>query len=127
MGQTKKRNYDRYTLVFKRQAVKLADHPDVKSKDVAESLGIHPVMLYRWQMENRRGELVENKHMKTTEPSPKRRRRRTDPLKEKEEELAKANKRIHELEKSLAMRTEELDLLKKAKRFFQEQRNSRTR
>lgn len=50
MGQTKKRNYDRYTLAYKRQAVKLANHPDVKSKDVAESLGIHPVMLYRWQM-----------------------------------------------------------------------------
>ena len=53
MGQTKKRNYDRYTLTFKAQAVKLAKHPDVKLKDVAESLGIHPVMLYRWQMEHR--------------------------------------------------------------------------
>ena len=30
MGQTKKRNYDRYTLTFKAQAVKLAKHPDVK-------------------------------------------------------------------------------------------------
>ncbi|WP_367317730.1 transposase [Microbulbifer spongiae] len=48
MGQTKKRNYDRYTLAYKLQAVKLANHPDVRSKDVAESLGIHSVMLYRW-------------------------------------------------------------------------------
>ncbi|WP_369413322.1 transposase, partial [Microbulbifer sediminum] len=54
MGQTKKRNYDRYTLAYKLQAVKLAYHPDARSKDVAESLGIHPVMLYRWQMEHRR-------------------------------------------------------------------------
>ena len=53
MGHTKKRNYDRYTLAYKLQAVKLANHPDVMSKDVAESLGIHPVMLYRWQMENK--------------------------------------------------------------------------
>lgn len=55
MGQTKKRNYDRYTLEFKQQAVKLASHPNVMAKDIAESLGIHPVMLYRWRMENRRG------------------------------------------------------------------------
>ena len=53
MGQTRKRNYDCYTLAYKLQAVKLANHPNVRSKDVAESLGIHPVMLYRWQMEHR--------------------------------------------------------------------------
>lgn len=64
MGQTKKRNYDRYTLAYKLHAVKLADHPGVKAKDVAESLGIHEVMLYRWCMEHRRSELKENKHMK---------------------------------------------------------------
>ena len=40
MGHTKKRNYDRYTLAYKLQAVKLANHPDVMSKDVADSLGI---------------------------------------------------------------------------------------
>ena len=56
MGQTKKRNYDRYTLGFKLQAVRLANHPNVIAKDVAESLGIHQVMLYRWQMEHRNGE-----------------------------------------------------------------------
>ena len=51
MGQTKKRHYDRYTLDFKLQAVKLANHPKVRAIDIAESLGIHTVMLYRWQME----------------------------------------------------------------------------
>lgn len=123
MGQTRKRNYDRYTLAFKLQAVKLADHPDVMSKSVAESLGIHPVMLYRWQMEHRRGELRENKHMKSKPPSPKRRRqpaqrRRTDPGVSREAELLQARKRIRELEKALTSREEELDLLKKAQRFF---------
>jgi len=29
MGQTRKRNYDRYTLDYKIQAVKLANHPGV--------------------------------------------------------------------------------------------------
>ncbi|TVO72258.1 transposase [Sedimenticola selenatireducens] len=57
MGQTKERNYDRYTLEFKQQAVKLANHPNVIAKDIAESLGIHPVMLYRWRMEYKNGEL----------------------------------------------------------------------
>ena len=118
MGQTKKRNYDRYTLAFKLQAVRLADHPDVMSKDVAESLGIHPVMLYRWQMENRNGDLKENKNMKAGKPSPKRRPDRTDPVKQKEDELKVAQKRIKQLEKQLANREDELDLLKKAERFF---------
>lgn len=119
MGQTKKRNYDRYTLAYKLQAVKLANHRDVKSKDVAESLGIHPVMLYRWQMEHRRGELKENKRMKPEKPSPKRRPDRNDPLKEAEEKLAAAEKRIKKLERELENRNDEIDLLKKAERFFQ--------
>lgn len=118
MGQTKKRNYDRYTLAFKLQAVKLANHPNVKSKDIAESLGLHPVMLYRWQMEHRNGTLVENKRMKTTKPSPKRRPPQTDPMTIKEQELKAAQKRIKQLEKELSNRNDELDLLKKAERFF---------
>lgn len=122
MGQTKKRNYDRYTLDFKLQAVKLANHPDVMSKTIAESFGIHPVMLYRWQMEHRQGNLKENKHMKPKNPSPKRRQQRLDPGVTKEAELLKANKRIRELEKALANREEELDLLKKAQRFFAEKK-----
>ena len=122
MGQTRKRNYDRYTLDFKLQAVKMANHPDVMSKAIAESLGIHPVMLYRWQMEHRKGDLKENKHMKPDKPSPKRRQQKAGPNVYKEAELLKANKRIQELEKALANREEELDLLKKAQRFFAEKK-----
>ena len=118
MGHTKKRNYDRYTLAYKLQAVKLANHPDVMSKDVADSLGIHPVMLYRWQMEFRNGELRKNKNMKPRKPSPKRRPDRADPAQKKADELKVAQKRIKQLEKQLANREGELDLLKKAKRFF---------
>lgn len=124
MGHTKNRNYNRYTLAYKTQAVKLANHPDVKSKSVAESLGIHPVMLYRWQMEFRRGELKENKHMAPRKPSPVRRSSRADPLKAKDDELAKARKRIKQLERELANREDEIDLLKKAERFFQRTKTS---
>jgi transposase len=119
MGQTKKRHYDRYTLAYKRQAVRLSNHPNVTAKDIAESLGIHVVMLYRWRMEHRNGQLRENRHMKPTQATPGRTKARTDPAKAKEDELIKANKRIKELEKALALRTEELDLLKKARRFFE--------
>lgn len=124
MGQTKKRNYDRYTLEFKLQAVKLANHPKVMSKDIAESLGLHPVMLYRWQMEHRNGELTENKRMKAKKSSPKRRVSSPDPLVEKENELKAAKKRIAQLERSLSNREEELDLLKKAERFLAEKRKN---
>jgi len=118
MGQTKKRKYDRYTLAYKLQAVKLANHPDVKAKDVAESLGLHPVMLYRWQMEFRKGELRENKNMKPAKASPKRRPDRTDPTQEVRDQLVAAEKRIKQLERELENRNDELDLLKKAERFF---------
>lgn len=118
MGQTKKRHYDRYTLEFKLQSVKLANNPNVRATDIAHSLGIHVVMLYRWQMEFRNGELKANKHMKPKKPSPKRRRIRTTSETVTKDELAKANKKIKSLERTLANRTEELDLLKKAERFF---------
>ncbi|MEQ9021583.1 MAG: transposase [Pseudomonadales bacterium] len=127
MGQTKKRNYDRYTLDYKLQAVRLANHPDVKAIDIAESLGIHPVMLYRWRMEHKKGELRANKHMKPTPPSPKRRPDRTDPAQAARDELKQANKRIKQLEKQLAISRDEVDLLKKAERFFAERRKRDSR
>lgn len=104
---------------YKLQAVTLASHPSVKSKDVAASLGLHPVMLYRWCMEHRRGELKENEYMKPAKPSPKRRPDRADPRVEKDAELLKAKRRIQQLEKALKNRDEELELLKKAQRFFE--------
>lgn len=82
----------------------MANHPEVMSKTIAESLDIHPVMLYRWQLEDRNGELKENKQMKSKKLSPKRRQQRTDPGVIKEAELLKANKRINELEKALKNR-----------------------
>lgn len=42
-----------------------------------------------------------------------------DPYVEKTAELAKANKRICELERALDHREDEIELLKKARRFFE--------
>ena len=57
--------------------------------------------------------------MKQAEPPPKKKIKRTDPAKAKDDELIKATKRIRELERSLASTQEELDILKKARRFFE--------
>ena len=133
MGQTKKRKYDRYTLEYKLQAVKLANSLNVKSSEIADSLGIHPVMLYRWQMEFRRGELEGKKYMgrgkeskKPTEPKAKKiskpKVKKTvsseTSTRKLEDKLSAAELRIKKLEQALECRTEELDLLKKAERFF---------
>ena len=117
MGKTIKKKHDRYSLSFKLQAIKLADHPGITAIEVAESLGIHPVMLYRWRMEKKNGTLRDGYPMKKKSQTAK----PTQQSKAKlvaEAELLKAQKRIKELEKSLAASQEELDILKKAKRFF---------
>jgi len=118
MGKTIKKHYDRYTLDFKLQAIKLSDYPNITALDVAETLGIHPVMLYRWRMEKKNGTLRENKPMKKKAKPSGKAKPQPDPMVEKQAELLKANKRIKELEKALATKQEELDILKKAKRFF---------
>ena len=48
----------KYTDRFKATAVKLSELPGVASKDVAESLCIHPFMLSRWRKEMKEGLIV---------------------------------------------------------------------
>ncbi len=43
---------------FKVTIVKLTSDLDVKAMEIAESLGLHPVMVYRWQQVHREGESV---------------------------------------------------------------------
>ena len=80
-----------YTLAFKLQTVTLASHPSVVAKDIADFLGI-PIMVYRWQMEQRKGELKENKHMTPAKKPPGRRSSQPDPTKAVEPELKEAKK-----------------------------------
>ena len=120
MGQTRKRHYDRYTLEFKEMVVKLANNPTVMAREVADTLGLHPVMVYRWQMEGRKGELRGNPYVDQKEPEKKKvaKPRKSDREKESEKKLRAAEKHIRKLERELANREDELDLLKKAERFF---------
>ena len=122
MGKAIKTKYDRYSLSYKLQAIKLADHPDITALAVAESLGIHPVMLYRWRMEKKNGTLRDGYPMKKKALSIPKATQQSKSNLETEAELLKAQKRIKELEKSLAASQEELDILKKAKRFFSKEK-----
>src|SRR5262245_66264322 len=47
----------RYTLEFKRKAVKLTQIPGMEVQVIAEALDLHPVMLSRWRQEWREGRL----------------------------------------------------------------------
>lgn len=119
MRSDNKEIHQRYTLAFKLNAVRLTEHPNVVTKDVADALGIHPVMLYRWRMEVRNGVLREPIHMKN---KPDSKPLSPDAAANTEAELSAARKRIKQLEKALALREEELDLLKKAEQFFAKSR-----
>jgi len=118
MGHTRKRHYDQYSLAYKLNAILLASSSDVLAKDVAETLGIHPIMLYRWCMEHRKGALFSQPLMKNNHiDKPPKTKKVISPEKL---ELAKANARIKKLEKQLARSEEDIEILKKFERFLKE-------
>ncbi len=52
----------RYSDDFKVTAVKMANHPDIRTQDVASALDIHPVTLSRWKKQYREGRLKGKAH-----------------------------------------------------------------
>lgn len=95
-GQKKEEKYRRHDVAFKLDAVKLANHPGIKTQDVATVLSIHPFMLSRWKKEYREGRL-----------------RMAKPVKVAASDLSEAERRIRALERENAQLREENDLLKK--------------
>jgi transposase len=62
MARTKgPKKIKQYPVDFKIKAVQLADHPDILAKDVAEDLGVHPILLYRWRKEYRDGKFKQDR------------------------------------------------------------------
>ena len=57
----RKKHYNFYDDHFKATAVTLTQMPGVLARHVAEVLDIHEVMLYRWRMEMRRGQIMSKK------------------------------------------------------------------
>ena len=92
-----KERHRSFDLEFKRQAVILANHPDIRTQDVASALAIHPFMLSRWKKLMREGRLEMGRSEKAIGAVG----------------VAGAAKRIRELEREVAQLREENDLLKK--------------
>lgn len=91
----------RYSLDFKRNAVRLSLKPGVQVQAVASALDIHPIMLSRWRSAFEAGEL-----------GPK-----SLPVTRSNTQLREI-RRLQELEKAHAQLLEEHELLKKAIRFW---------
>lgn len=66
MARSKHYNY--YNDQFKATAVALTNIAGAKATDVADALCIHPVILYRWRFEARRGQLMVKKKDIDIEP-----------------------------------------------------------
>jgi len=97
---TRRKHYIYYDDDFKATAVSLTDIPGVLAKHVAESLDIHEVMLYRWRMEMRRGQIMAKKKNINIDP-----------------EVKSELKRLRKLERDHNLLKEEHSLLKKAIQF----------
>ena len=120
---------NRYSLEFKVQAVRLANHPDIQTQDVAHALDIHPFMLSKWKKDYREGRLKpvaeaaglslpKALEVPKVDREKEALRRRVKVLEEKVE----ARREVRALEKKLAALEVEHDLLKKAIRFNIERR-----
>ena len=92
-----KRRRRRYTKEFKMEAVKLVKERDGRVTEVANNLGIHPMMLHRW--------------IKEYSDDPEFAFPGLGKLKEPDEELRQLRKEVKDLR-------EERDILKKALSIF---------
>jgi transposase len=101
----------RYSVEFKRQAVKLTRIAGMQVQVVAKALDLHPVMLSRWRQEAREGRL--RGASEQTQPAVK------APVREL--------RRLQALEREHARLQEEHELLKKAIRFCSERRQTSSR
>jgi len=62
-----------YTTEFKSRVVALTNELDVDTARIAEIMGLHPVMVYRWRQEHRAGSFIEtpSRRISMTKPAPK--------------------------------------------------------
>lgn len=101
----RKEKHTFYNYQFKHTAVSITNHPNIQSVDVAEALGIHPIMLYRWRQEMREGRIKDNEQEARSRDA-----------------LLDAKARIRTLERQVKQLREENVILKKAERLFPEKK-----
>jgi transposase len=99
MARAGPRKVYKYSVEFKRAAVRLSRAPGVQVQTVATALDIHPFMLSKWRKEWREDRL-RGPNRSTHAPPP-----------------ARELRRLATLEREHAILREEHDLLKKAIRF----------
>lgn len=108
MARAGVKKIQRYSLEFKRTAVRLTHQPGIAVQAVAAALDIHPFMLSRWRREAREGRLR----------GPRAGPVRVPPRRELQ--------RLQALERAHALLQEEHALLKKAIRFCAARRPKRS-
>jgi transposase len=101
----RRKHYNAYDDDFKATAVALTEIPGVYATHVAEALDIHEVMLYRWRMEMRRGQIMAKKKKIHIDP-----------------EVKSELKRLRKLERDHNLLKEEHALLKKAIQYSLQQK-----
>lgn len=97
-----------YSNDFKHKAVKLTLQPDTKVKDIAEGLGIHPMMLSRWRSEYRQGVLQGDGQIRKA-------------MSKKKKSPTQKITEVAKLKKEVARLKQENDLLKKWQQYLAEQ------
>lgn len=100
-----------YSTEFKVKIVQLTESLNVSTSEIANIMGLHPVMVYRWRQEYREGKL-------TYEPS----RRILMSKSTKPPVTATENKELKRLQKENAKLKKENEFLKKWDAFLKEQR-----
>lgn len=97
-----------YTKEFKVKIVQLTEVEGIQASLVAQGLGLHPVMLYRWRQEYREGRLVADptRRVSMTMNKPTKSKPGKEPLSETER-----------LKQEVARLKKENDLLKKWQRY----------
>ena len=102
----RKEKHTFYNYQFKHTTVKITDHPNIQAVDVAQALGIHPIMLYRWRQEMRQGKIEDN-----------------DAEARSRTKLLEAESKIRMLEREVKQLRKENVILKKAERLFPEKKS----
>jgi len=104
----------KYSVEFKIKVVNLTYKLDVDTIEIAEALGLHPVMVYRWRLEYREGKLI---------PQPT---RRISMTKDKSASKPKIDTRtideLKALKKEYAKLKKENDFLKKWQAYQRDQK-----
>lgn len=103
-----------YSVEYKVNVVRLTNELNVKAIEIAEVLGLHPMMIYRWRQEYREGKFI---------VPPSRKVSMTKDTKPSTYTMSK-NKEIERLKKRLATAEKEIAFLKKWDGYLKERRKN---